>query len=134
MIVTPRLAIELHETFYFVYESDGLDAAIEAVAKAGSAYLRSEVGLTIPKVIQAVALSYGVTVHEIRQDIREKAQAGARQACMWILRHLGHTYQEIGAAIGRDHKTVFYGIRAIEHDVKRRDRASKLLEELRAVS
>ncbi len=61
--------------------------------------------------VAAVCRVYRVSVAEVMSPGRKVPAVLARQAVMWMLRFSrGMSYPQIGALMGRDHSTVFWGI------------------------
>lgn len=80
------------------------------------------------RTIAAAADLYGTTPEDVTGETRSNSAVNARHLAAWMLRDLGMTYAEIGAALGgRDHTSAIYAVRAIEHDPARRALGVQLL-------
>jgi len=68
------------------------------------------------RILQAVALRYGVRANEITGAGRQRQVSRARQAALLLGRRLtGHSLDALGGMVGgRDHATVLYSIRQAE--------------------
>lgn len=79
--------------------------------------------MTIRELVAEAAQRFGVTVSELMSSTRERRVAWARQWVMTEAYHrLKYSQPQIGAALGRDHKTVHHGIHA---EMKRRRESTK---------
>ena len=72
-------------------------------------------GASIKDCLQAASTAFGIPVALLRRRTRAPAISHPRQAAMWLARTQGHSYPEIGRALGFDHTTVMYGCRAVEN-------------------
>ena len=84
------------------------------------------------EVIAAAIAAEGGTTAEALGPSRKRSPTRSRQAAMWLaFKITPHSLQTIGAAFGRHHSTVIYGIRAHERhlaeDSKARARSDGLL-------
>jgi len=127
-----HLMAEFRETFLFAAEASGLDAGIEAVARAGAAFLRRPACTSLPAIIRKIADYNGIDPTTFVHGGRERTASHARQVGMWILHQLGYSLHEIGRSFaGKDHTTVLYGIRTVERDPKRLELARSILDGLK---
>jgi hypothetical protein len=72
----------------------------------------------IDKTIDAVSEAFGEQRMWILSRRRDCRYVGPRQAAMYLLAGR-YSLPQIGAALGRDHTTVLYGIRAVEKRLER---------------
>ncbi|MGI8475078.1 MAG: chromosomal replication initiator protein DnaA [Thermomicrobiales bacterium] len=95
-----------------------LQLAMEALTDANAGARR--VKATAGSVLDAVAASYRVTLHDLRGRSRSRDIVLPRQVAMYLMREetsasLADIGQELG---GRDHTTVMHGIEKIERELK----------------
>ena len=76
--------------------------------------------VTIDKILNEVARTYGTTVENILSDKRTAKISEARQAAMYIIREItGLTTEKIGEEFGgKHHSTVIYNINECEKDME----------------
>jgi chromosomal replication initiator protein len=76
--------------------------------------------VTIDKILNEVARTYGTTVENILSDKRTAKISEARQAAMYIIREItGLTTERIGEEFGgKHHSTVIYNINECEKDME----------------
>lgn len=79
------------------------------------------VPVTVEKIIQEVARTYGITEEDIRSNKRDSTTSKARQAAMYIVREVtGLPMKAIGDEFGgRDHSTVLYTLTKIEKEMEK---------------
>lgn len=79
------------------------------------------VPVTIDKILNEVARTYGVSVESITSDKRTAEISVARQAAMYIVREVTDlSMEKIGAAFGnKHHSTVIYNIKECEKDMEK---------------
>jgi chromosomal replication initiator protein len=79
--------------------------------------------LTLPEIIRAVALHYGVSEAELVGQSRRKEIAGPRQVVMYLAREdTNASLPQIGEALGgRDHTTILYGSEKIANQIEQDD-------------
>lgn len=132
MSALPRgLQLELRETFLFVAEERGLDAAIAAVALLGEQLGRGDrVADELAQVIGAVAIVCGVHLDTILGRDRHYYAAEPRQIAMWVAKRLGYSSPQIGMAIGRCHDVVLRGIKRVNRTPSLLARAERCLQVL----
>lgn len=85
-----------------------LQAQLDAVTEV---YGRGPVG-RLMRVAKAVAAVEMVSVEDLRGRSATRAIAWPRQEFMLAAREAGHSLQDIGAFLDRDHTTVMHGIEA----------------------
>lgn len=93
-----------------------LDQAQAALSIDGESPYR--VRTTIPEILNTVAEYFGVSVAEIQSARRTRSITLPRHVSIYIARRITpqHSLQEIGGYVGgRDHSTVLYACRTIEH-------------------
>ncbi len=79
------------------------------------------VPVTIDKILNEVARTYGTTVENITSEKRNSNIAKARQAAMFIVREItGLSHEKIGEAFGgKHHSTVIYNIEQAEKSMEK---------------
>ena len=79
------------------------------------------VPVTIDKILNEVARTYGTTVENITSEKRNSNIAKARQAAMYIVREItGLSHEKIGEAFGgKHHSTVIYNIEQAEKSMEK---------------
>lgn len=79
------------------------------------------VPVTIDKILNEVARTYGTTVENITSEKRNANITQARKAAIYIVREItGLSYEEIGKAFGgKHHSTVMYNYEQAEKDMKK---------------
>ena len=79
------------------------------------------VPVTIDKILNEVARTYGTTVENITSEKRNSNITQARKAAIYIVREItGLSYEEIGKAFGgKDHSTVMYNYEQAEKEMKK---------------
>ena len=86
---------------------------------------------TMQQVMAATATAFGVPPLRLIGARRSQDVVLARHVAMYICREVsGRTLKEIGAAFRRDHSTVTYGVRRVEHQRARDPGLDRLLEKL----
>jgi chromosomal replication initiation ATPase DnaA len=64
----------------------------------------------IAELIERVAAATGLGARDLMSGCRDTRHTRARFAAWLILRRQGMTYQRIGRAFGRDHRTIMHGV------------------------
>ena len=77
--------------------------------------------VTIDKILNEVARTYGTTVENITSEKRNSNITQARKAAIYIVREItGLSYEEIGKAFGgKHHSTVMYNYEQAEKEMKK---------------
>jgi len=120
---------ELRETFFFVAEERGLDAAIQAVALLGERLGSGDrVADELSQLLGAVALHCGVDTSLILGRSRHYAATEPRQVFMLVAWRSGYSKTQIGEALGRNHSTIIHGIRTAERVPSLLASAERILE------
>lgn len=70
------------------------------------------------EIAASVAADNGLTLAELRGDIRAFEVSRPRQYAMKLMADAGHSQSAIGRFFGRDHTTVMHGIRAAKARAK----------------
>lgn len=88
-------------------------------------FIRSVLGLpprkiAIKEITAGVAKLYGVTVEDIYGRGRDSDVVMARQEVWRRAYFIGNSYSKIGRVFGRDHSTIYHGVKAAQ---RRRDLA-----------
>ncbi|MDR0314438.1 MAG: chromosomal replication initiator protein DnaA [Oscillospiraceae bacterium] len=78
------------------------------------------VSVTIEKILNEIARTYGTTIENIRSDKRNSNISKARQSAMYIIREITPlSMEQIGSEFGnKHHSTVIYNIREAEKNIK----------------
>jgi chromosomal replication initiator protein len=86
-------------------------------AVLGSARTRSGASRAIATILEATAADFGITVAELTSARRSARIAEARQVATFLCRELTELpLAAIGQRVGgRDHSTVLYALRRVEH-------------------
>jgi chromosomal replication initiator protein len=86
-------------------------------AVLGSARTRSGASRTVATILETTAADFGITVAELTSARRSARIAEARQVATFLCRELTELpLAAIGQRVGgRDHSTVLYALRRIEH-------------------
>lgn len=82
-------------------------------------------------ILHVVCEKYGVLIEDLLGKRRLRVYARPRQMAMYLLRHLTkRPYPAIGRALGRDHTTVFHGVRAVDRRASKDKEQADLIVEL----
>ena len=104
------------------YDISGQKPTVQSAQKAIKDILNDNqpVPVTIDKILNEVARTYGTTVENITSEKRNANISRARQAAMYIVREItGLSHEKIGEAFGgKHHSTVIYNINQAEEDMK----------------
>lgn len=104
------------------YKLTGQKPSIATAQKAIKDILSDNepVPVTIDKILNEVARTYGVSVEDITSNKRNAEISKARQAAMYIVRTVTkESMEKIGEAFGnKHHSTVIYNIREAEKDME----------------
>lgn len=104
------------------YKLTGQKPSIATAQKAIKDILSDNepVPVTIDKILNEVARTYGVSVEDITSNKRNANISKARQAAMYIVRDVTkESMEKIGEAFGnKHHSTVIYNIREAEKDME----------------
>lgn len=82
------------------------------------------------RIIEAVAIEFGLTTSEMRSACRKRHKARARQAAWYLIhRHCDHvTYPMMARMLGKkDHTTAMHGVATIGNLITRDDELAKAL-------
>lgn len=86
---------------------------------------------TIHQVMTATATAFGVPLLRLQGKQRSQDLVLARHVAMYVCREVtGRTLKEIGKEFRRDHSTVTYGLRRVEHQRRRDLGLDRLVERL----
>lgn len=88
--------------------------------------------LTVEKIIDEVARTFGVTSDDIRSSKRNSNISNARQIAIYAVREItelsmNHIGEEFG---GRDHSTIVYAIKQIEKNIKNDPKLKSTVEDI----
>lgn len=88
--------------------------------------------LTIEKIIDEVARTYGVTAEEIRSARRSSGISNARQTAIYVAREITQlSMHSIGLEFGgRDHSTMVYAIQQVEKTMKKNPKTKAMIEDI----
>jgi chromosomal replication initiator protein len=88
--------------------------------------------LTIEKVINEVAITYGLTSDELRSKKRSANISTARQIAIYIVHKItGLSYAEIGKQFGnRDHSTIVYAVNKVRDIVQSNREHRKTIDDI----
>jgi chromosomal replication initiator protein len=97
--------------------------SLDLARQALSDLVAKQEKLTLPDIIRAVALHYGVSEADLVGQSRRKEIAWPRQVAMYLAREdTNASLSEIGQALGgRDHTVVLYGSEKIADQIERDD-------------
>lgn len=88
--------------------------------------------VTVDRIIDEVARTYGVTAEDIRGQRRSGQISTARQVAMYVVREItGMTQLKIGQEFGgRDHATVVYALQQVAKAIKTDPRKKETIEDI----
>ena len=88
--------------------------------------------VTVEKIIDEVARTFGTTVEEIRSSRRSANISSARQVAMYVVREITQmSMVAIGKEFGnRDHSTVVYAIQQVEKNIRRDAKTKATVEDI----
>lgn len=88
--------------------------------------------VTVDRIIDEVARTYGVTAEDIRGQRRSGQISTARQVAMYVVREItGMTQLKIGQEFGgRDHATVVYALQQVGKAIKTDPRKKETIEDI----
>ena len=88
--------------------------------------------VTVDRIIDEVARTYGVTAEDIRGQRRSNQISTARQVAMYVVREItGMTQLEIGQEFGgRDHSTVVYALQQVTKVIQTDPRKKEVIEDI----
>ena len=88
--------------------------------------------LSIEKIIEEVARTFGVTANEIRSSKRAANISNARQIAIYIAREITQlSMSAIGSEFGgRDHSTIVYAIQQVEKIMKTDQKTKAMVEDI----
>lgn len=105
---------------YHLLESKPLNIATAQAAISDIINNSQPTPVTVDKIIEEVARTYGVSSDEILSQMRKAEISSARQIAMYIVREITQlSMVEVGKTFGgRDHSTVVYAIKQVEKNIK----------------
>lgn len=88
--------------------------------------------VTVDRIIDEVARTYGVTTEDIRGQRRNNQISNARQTAMYVVREItGMSQSDIGAEFGgRDHSTVVYALQQVAKTIGTDPRKKEMVEDI----
>ncbi len=88
--------------------------------------------LTVEKIIDEVARTFGTTAEDIRSSKRSANISSARQMAMYVVREITQMpMTSIGKEFGgRDHSTVVYAIQQVEKNIKKNAKTKATAEDI----
>ena len=102
---------------------DGAPPSIKTAQAAISDIINNDqpAPMTIEKIIEEVARTFGTTADDIRSSKRSSNISNARQIAIYIVREITQLpYDSIGKEFGgRDHSTVVYAMQQIDKKIQK---------------
>lgn len=88
--------------------------------------------LTVEKIIEEVARTFGVTCEDIRSSKRSSNISTARQTAIYVVREITQlSMTSIGEEFGgRDHSTIVYAIQQIEKSMSKDPKTKAMIEDI----
>lgn len=88
--------------------------------------------VTVEKIIDEVARTFGVTAQDIRSSKRASAVSNARQISMYVVREITQlSLASIGEEFGgRDHSTIVYALQQVEKNMAKNPQAKAMVEDI----
>lgn len=88
--------------------------------------------LTVEKIIEEVARTFGVSGEDIRSAKRSANISNARQVAVYVVREITQmSMSNIGEEFGgRDHSTIVYAIQQVEKNMKKDSKAKAMVEDI----
>ena len=88
--------------------------------------------MTVEKIIEEVARTFGVTAADIRSSKRSSTISNARQISMYVVREitqlpLAAIGEEYG---GRDHSTIVYALQQVEKNINKDSKLKAMVEDI----
>lgn len=88
--------------------------------------------LTVEKIIEEVARTFGVSGEDIRSAKRSANISNARQVAVYVVREITQmSMSSIGEEFGgRDHSTIVYAVQQVEKNMKKDSKAKAMVEDI----
>ena len=88
--------------------------------------------LTVEKIIEEVARTFGVTSEDIRSSKRNSNISKARQIAIYVVREITQLSMNlIGDEFGgRDHSTIVYAVKQVEKDMSKDTKVKSMVEDI----
>ncbi len=88
--------------------------------------------MTVEKIIDEVARTFGVTAADIRSSKRASAISNARQISMYVVREITQLpLTSIGEEFGgRDHSTIVYALQQVEKNINKDSKTRAMVEDI----
>ena len=88
--------------------------------------------LTVEKIIEEVARTFGVTAEDIRSSKRNSNISKARQIAICVVREITQLSMNlIGDEFGgRDHSTIVYAVKQVEKDMSKDTKVKSMVEDI----
>lgn len=88
--------------------------------------------LTVEKIIEEVARTFGVTAEDIRSSKRNSNISKARQIAIYVVREITQLSMNlIGDEFGgRDHSTIVYAVKQVEKDMSKDTKVKSMVEDI----
>lgn len=88
--------------------------------------------MTIEKIIEEVARTFGITAEDIRSSKRSANISNARQIAIYVVREITQLPQQsIGEEFGgRDHSTIVYALRQVEKSIKKDPKTKATVDDI----
>lgn len=82
-------------------------------------------------IFHVVCEQYGIPREALVGKERKRLYSRPRQMAMYLLRHMtGKSYPNIGRIMGKDHTTVFHGVRAVDRRASKDKEQAALVVDL----
>lgn len=88
--------------------------------------------VTVEKIIDEVARTFGVSCDDIRSSKRASAVSNARQISMYVIREITQmSLSAIGEEFGgRDHSTIVYALQQVEKNLRKNEKIKAMVEDI----
>ena len=117
---------------YYLLNGDSLTLTTAQMAVSDIINNEQPVPVTVEKIIEEVARTYGASPEDIRSSKRSANISNARQVAMYIVREITQMpMTSIGEEFGgRDHSTVVYAIQQVEKGMARDPKTKGTVEDI----
>ena len=117
---------------YYLLNGDALNLSTAQMAVSDIINNEQPVPVTVEKIIEEVARTYGTSPEDIRSSKRSANISNARQVAMYVVREITQMpMTSIGEEFGgRDHSTVVYAIQLVEKGMARDPKTKGTVEDI----
>ena len=117
---------------YYLLNGDALNLSTAQMAVSDIINNEQPVPVTVEKIIEEVARTYGTSPEDIRSSKRSANISNARQVAMYVVREITQMpMTSIGEEFGgRDHSTVVYAIQQVEKGMARDPKTKGTVEDI----